>query len=432
MIINIKNLLFEQNFNMKKLLITILFSSIFIAAQAQEYDITKFGVKADSTIIQTKVIQKVIDLAAAKGGGVIVIPKGTFLSGALFFKKKTKLLLLAGAVLKGSDEIVNYPLIPSRMEGKSLKYFAALVNAYQVNDFSISGPGTINGNGLKFWKTFWSHRDSLRKVGKESTNLEVSRPRLIFIWGSDNVKIQNVKLRNAGFWTTHFYKCNNILVENTDIRSPYKPVPAPSTDGIDLDVCKKVKIINCYISVNDDAIAIKGGKGPTAHQLPENGSVEDVLIENCTFGPAHAALTLGSECINAKNITMRNCIMDNNCPILNLKMRGDTFQIYEQITIENITGKCGSVISLNPWKQFFDLAGSVEKPFGTIRNITMKNIKVESTKFGEMNGNPLDKLTNFTFQDIQVITKNAVLKNIYNDVKLENVMVNGAPLVVSK
>ena len=415
-----------------KYLITVILFITALKLNAQEYDITKFGVKADSNIVQTKAIQKVIDRAASRGGGKIVIPKGTFLTGALFFKKKTKLVLKEGAVLKGSDDIHNYPFIPSRMEGKSLKYFAAVVNAYQVNNFSIEGPGTINGNGLKFWKTFWSHRDSLRKIGKESTNLEVSRPRLIFIWGSDNVKIQNIKLRNAGFWTTHFYKCNNILVENTDIRSPYQPVPAPSTDGIDLDVCKNVVIRNCYISVNDDAIAIKGGKGPTAHQLPENGTVEDVLIENCTFGNSHAVLTLGSECVHANNIILRNCIMENNCPILNLKMRGDTFQVYENITIDNITGKCGSVISLNPWKQFFDLAGSTEQPFGTIRNIKMSNIKVEANKFGEMNGNPLDKLSGFSFLNLQITTKNPVLKNKYDEVKYENVIVNGEPLVVKK
>ncbi|KQN38933.1 exopolygalacturonase [Pedobacter sp. Leaf41] len=415
-----------------KYLITVILFITALKLNAQEYDIMKFGVKADSNIVQTKAIQKVIDRAASRGGGKIVIPKGTFLTGALFFKKKTKLVLKEGGVLKGSDDIKNYPFIPSRMEGRSLKYFAAVINAYQVNDFSIEGPGTIDGNGSKFWKTFWSHRDSVRKIGKESTNLEVSRPRLIFIWGSDNVKIQNIKLRNAGFWTTHFYKCNNILVENTDIRSPYQPVPAPSTDGIDLDVCKNVIIRNCYISVNDDAIAIKGGKGPTAHQLPENGTVEDVLIENCTFGNSHAVLTLGSECVHANNIILRNCVMENNCPILNLKMRGDTFQIYENITIENITGKCGSIISLNPWKQFFDLAGSTEQPFGTIRNIKMSNIKVEANKFGEMNGNPLDKLSGFTFQNLQITTKNPVLKNKYDEVKYENVIVNGEPLVVKK
>jgi polygalacturonase len=419
-----------MHFIMKKLIILTLFTAIGINAMAQDYVITKFGVSADSTKLNTKAIQSIIDKAYQKGGGTIVIPKGVYLSGALFFKPKTKLLLQEGAVLKGSDNIKDYPFIPSRMEGRSLKYFAALINATKVDGFSISGPGTIDGNGLKFWKTFWAHRDSLKKLGRESTNLEVSRPRLLFIWGCNNVNIKGVKLRNSGFWTTHLYQSNNVLIENCDIRSPFRPVKAPSTDGIDIDFCKKVTIRNCYISVNDDAICIKGGKGPDAQKLPENGIVEDILIENCTIGEAHATLTMGSECIHARNITMRNCKVENNCPILKMKMRGDTFQLYENITVENITGKCGAIIDLNPWKQFFDLAGSTAKPFGTIRNIKISNIKVEATKFGEMDGNPEDKVSGFLFKDLEVNTKTPFLKNRYQDVKIEHVMVNGAPLVV--
>ncbi|MGQ7857188.1 glycoside hydrolase family 28 protein [Pedobacter sp. WC2501] len=419
-----------MQFIIKRLLILTLFTVIGINAMAQDYIITKFGVGNDSTKLNTKAIQSVIDKAYQKGGGTIVIPKGVYLSGALFFKPKTKLLLQEGAVLKGSDDIKDYPFIPSRMEGRSLKYFAALVNATNVDGFSISGSGTIDGNGLKFWKTFWAHLDSLKKLGRESTNLEVSRPRLIFIWGCNNVNIKGVKLRNSGFWTTHLYQSNNVLIEDCDIRSPFRPVKAPSTDGIDIDFCKKVTIRNCYISVNDDAICIKGGKGPDAQKLPENGIVEDVLIENCTIGEAHATLTMGSECIHARNITMRNCKVENNCPILKMKMRGDTFQLYENITVENITGKCGAIIDLNPWKQFFDLAGSTARPFGTIRNIKIVNIKVEATKFGEMDGNPEDKVSGFLFKDLEVTTKTPFLKNRHQDVKIENVMVNGAPLMV--
>ena len=414
---------------MKSLYIFTLFIAFLHPVKAQEYDITQYGVRIDSTIIQTKAIQKVIDRAFAKGGGVIVIPKGTYLTGALFFKKKTRLLLHEEAVLKGSDEIKDYPFIPSRMEEQSLDYYAALINAYGVDGFSIKGPGTINGNGLKFWKTFWAHREKMKKMGQKSTNLEVSRPRLIFIWKSDHVKIQQVKLRNSGFWTTHLYQCNDVLVEDTNIQSPFKPVPAPSSDGIDLDVCKGVTIRNCFISVNDDAIVIKGGKGPTAHQLPENGIVEDVLIENCTFGPSHATLTIGSECVHAKNITMKNCIVENNCPILKFKMRGDTFQLFENITIDNISGTCGAVIDLNPWGQFFDLGGSEAKPFGIIKNIKLSNIKVKSSKFGEMQGNPMDQVSDFSFKNVEVTTPNPLLKNKYEGIKFENVVVNGKAIV---
>jgi polygalacturonase len=415
---------------MKKLLTLTCFACMAFSAICQEYIITNFGVGTDSTKLNTKAIQAVIDKAQAKGGGTIVIPKGVYLSGALFFKPNTKLLLQTGAVLKGSDNIDDYPLIPSRMEGRKLDYYAALINAYHVNNFTITGPGTIDGNGLKYWKSFWAHLDSLKAVGKVTTNLEVHRPRLLFVWGCKNVIIKDVKLHNSGFWTTHLYQCENVLVEGCDIRSPFKPVPAPSTDGVDIDVCRKVTIRNCYISVNDDAVCIKGGKGVDAQKLPENGAVEDIVVENCTFGDAHATLTLGSECIHGNNIIMRNCVVNNNCPILKFKMRGDTYQIYEYVTVENITGKCGQIIDLKPWTQFFDLAGSTEKPFGTIRNITMKNIKVQCESFGEMGGNAPDKVSAILFKNIDATAQKPGFKNKYQDVKTENVVINGTPLVM--
>ena len=113
----------------------------------KKYTITDYGVANDSTILQTEKIQAVIDRAAENGGGVIIIPKGTFLSGSIFFKPKTHLYMEEGAVLKGSDDISNFAIVNTRIEGQSLKYFAALVNADKVNGFTISGKGTINGNG---------------------------------------------------------------------------------------------------------------------------------------------------------------------------------------------------------------------------------------------------------------------------------------------
>ena len=397
----------------------------------KDYVITQFGAGTDSTKLNTEAIQRTIDKATAEGGGTVVIPKGVFLSGALFFKPNTKLRLQEGAKLKGSDNIADYPLIPSRMEGQKLDYYAALVNAYQVNNFQVTGPGTIDGNGLRFWKSFWAHRDSMQKIGKSSTNLEVHRPRLLFIWGCNNVTIQKVKLHNAGFWTTHLYQCNNVLIDGCDIRSPFRPVKAPSTDAVDIDVCKKVTVRNCYISVNDDGIVMKGGKGPNAQKLPENGPIEDVLIENCTFGEVHAAVTCGSECIHANRITVRNCKVENDRPLLLFKMRPDTYQLYENITIENITGRCGTIVTLSPWTQFFNMAGSTEKPFGTIRNITVSNVKVKVKQFAVLNGNPTDKVSNITFKNVQATAETADFPNKYLDVKFEKVTLNGAPLKAS-
>jgi polygalacturonase len=412
---------------MKKILVSICLIVLVLSAAAQDYVITQHGVIADSTVLSTQAIQKVIDKAEINGGGTIIVPKGVYLSGALFFKPKTKLLLQEGATLKGSDDISNYPLIPSRMEGRSIYYYAALINAYHVDTFSITGPGTIDGNGLRFWEYFWAYRDSVKKLGRSATNLEVHRPRLVFIWGCKNVTIQNVKLHNSGFWTTHLYKCENVLIQNCDIRSPFKPVKAPSTDGIDIDACKKVTIRKCYISVNDDAICIKGGKGPDAHLRDENGVVEDILIEDCEFGESHGTLTMGSESIHARNILMRNCKMNHNTSILRLKMRPDTYQVYENIRIENMTGKCGTLISMAPWTQFYDMDGSTEKPFAVVRNISFNNINVQCKSVGQMLGNPNDKVSNIQFNNVTAKADSAILKTNYKDIKFNKVVVNGSP-----
>ncbi len=417
---------------MKKLLLFLCFVTVVLRAASQNYVITDHGVSADSTKLNTVAIQNVIDKAEANGGGTIVIPKGVYLTGALFFKPKTKLLLQEGAKLKGSDNIDNYPLIPSRMEGRSIYYYAALINAYHVDSFKITGPGTIDGNGLRYWEYFWFYRDSVKKVGRSATNLEVHRPRLLFIWGCNNVTIQNVKLHNSGFWTTHLYQCTNVLIENCDIRSPFKPVKAPSTDGIDIDVCKKVTIRKCYISVNDDAVCIKGGKGPDAHLRGENGIVEDILIEDCVFGESHGTLTFGSESIHARNITMRNCKMEHNTSILRLKMRPDTYQVYENVRIENITGKCGTIISMAPWTQFYDMGGSKEKPFAIVRNISFSNINVECKTIGTMEGNPADTVSSILFSNIKATAEAAALKTNYTGIKFEKVTVNGLPFDLTK
>lgn len=406
-----------------------LFTTISI--QAKDYVITDYGVKNDSTLLQTLAIQNVIDIAANNGGGSIIVPKGTFLSGALFFKPGTKLVLNENAVLKGSDEIKDYPLLPSRMEGKNIYYYAALLNAYYVKGFSIKGSGTVNGNGLKFWNLFWTSRETAKKTGKVCTNLEVSRPRLVFVWGCDSVTFSGVKFINSGYWTTHFYRCNDLLIENCEMHAPRKPIRAPSTDAIDLDVCKRVIIRGCYISTDDDGVCIKGGKGPLAHKSDENGLVEDVLVENCTFGPnLHGTLTMGSEAIHARNIILRNCIVNNTCALLRLKMRPDTYQIYENITIENVQGTCGSIIDLKYWNQFFTLEGSNEKPFGIVKDIAFKNINVNCiNSFGYMKGNKNDVVNNILFENVNARNKANSFINIYKEAtKLDNVIVNGKEL----
>ena len=344
--------------------------------QARRFVLTDHGVVKDSTLLQTQAIQKVIDLAAEQGGGTIVVPEGVYLTSSLFFKSGTHLYLEKGAVLKGSDDVSDYAIVPVHIEGVIQPYIAALVNAYDVDGFSVRGEGVIDGNGLRYWRDFWTRR----KVNPKCTNLEALRPRLFYAAGSNNVTLEGVTLRNPGFWTTHFYKCDHVRIKDIVIFAPKSPVPAPSSDGVDVDACNNVHISGCRFQNSDDLIAIKGGKGPWADTDPDNGTNSNILIEDCWFGPGSAMVTFGSECVGGRNIILRNCVGAGSSRVLWLKMRPDTPQRYEYILVENITGTVGNFFYVPPWTQFFDLKGREDIPMSYGEHITLRNCSVVCTR----------------------------------------------------
>lgn len=394
-----------------------------IKTLGKNFLVTDFGVQNDSTIIQTKQIQAVIDKASSLGGGVIVIPKGTFLSGSLFFKPNTHLHLQDGAVLKGSDDISNFAIVDTRMEGQTLKYFAALVNADNVDGFTISGKGTINGNGLRYWQSFWLRR----QVNPDCTNMDELRPRLVYISNSKDVQLSGVRLINSPFWTTHLYKCENVKLLNLYIYSPYKPVKAPSTDAIDIDVCTNVLVKNCYMSVNDDAVALKGGKGPFADKDTNNGGNRNIIIEDCVYGFCHGALTLGSESVYNHNIILRRIKIDRAKRLLWLKMRADTPQNYEYILVEDIKGNVSNFLFIQPWTQFFDLKGQSEIRLSYSNHVTMRNIDIECENVFNVKSSDQYNLSDFTFENLNIkASKNSQIYSDYiKNFNLKNIVING-------
>ena len=389
----------------------------------KQYRITDYDVVNDSTILQTEKIQAVIDKAHEAGGGVIIIPKGTFLSGAIFFKPNTHLHLEEGGILKGSDDISNFPILMTRMEGQTLKYFSAFINADGVDGFTISGKGTINGNGLRYWKSFWLRR----QVNPKCTNMDEMRPRLVYISNSKNVQLSGVGLINSPFWTTHLYKCENVKLLNLHIFSPAAPVKAPSSDAVDIDACTNVLIKNCYLSVNDDAVALKGGKGPTADKDENNGANKNIIIEDCTYGFCHSALTFGSESIHSYNIIFRRCTINKAQRMFWLKMRPDTPQHYEYVLVEDITGSATSFIDINPWTQFFDLKGHNGTLLSYANNITLRNIKLDCDVAFKVRNSDQYELKDFVFENLEInAKKNPEIHTEYiENFKLKNVTVNG-------
>lgn len=376
-------------------------SRVDVTQLGKQYVVTDYGVSTDSTIVQTEALQAVIDRAAQEGGGVVVIPRGTFLSGSLFFRQGTHLHVAEGGRLKGSDRIRHFKILDTRMEGQSIKYFAALVNADGIDGFTISGKGTIDGNGYNYWEEFWIRRE----YNRQCTNLEAMRPRLTYISNCKNVTVQDVRLINSPFWTNHVYRSDHVRFLGCYIFSPTSGVKAPSSDAIDLDVCHDVLIHGCYMSVNDDAVVLKGGKGTWADKDPNNGPNYDIIIEDCVYGKVHGCLTLGSESLYDRNVVLRRCKVTDASRVLWLKMRPDTPQHYEYVTVENLEGSCGSFLVVRPWTQFFKPEDREDMPLSTCNNIVMRNINMDCNNFFDVGASDKYQLKDFTFENITVRDK---------------------------
>lgn len=366
-----------------------------ISKLGRQYDVTAYGVRNDSTILQTEAIQHVIDMASANGGGLIVLPRGTFLSGSLFFKPGTSLYLAQGATLKGSDRIENFPIIETRIEGQTCKYFAALVNADHVDGFTICGQGRIDGSGYHYWKEFWIRR----QWNPQCTNKDAQRPRLVYISNSSNVTIQDVSLENSPFWTSHLYRCDHVKYLGCNIYAPTSGVKAPSSDAIDLDVCHDVLIHGCTMNVNDDAVAIKGGKGQWADKDSTDGPNYNIMIERCRYISVHSCLTLGSESVSDRNIVIRNCHSERATRLLWLKMRPDTPQNYEYVSVEGVTGYVATGLVVKPWTQFYVKPDRVDMPKSRCANITLRGNKLRTKKFIDVAESDKYELSAFDYND---------------------------------
>ena len=400
-------------------------TKVDVALLGRQYVLTDHGVRQGTTDIQTREIQAVIDKAAQEGGGVIVVPKGTFFSGSLFFRQGTHLHLQEGAVLKGSDRIRDFEIRETRIEGQTCQYFVALVNADGLDGFTITGKGTIDGNGEPYWEQFWIRR----QWNRQCTNKDEQRPRLTYISNSRNVTIQDVRLINSPFWTNHVYRSDHVRYLDLYIYSSTQGIKGPSTDAIDIDACHDVLVRGCYMNVNDDAVVLKGGKGTFADQAPENGPCHHILVEDCDYGRVHGCMTLGSESLHDWNVILRRCRVGDAQRVLWLKMRPDTPQHYEYVTVDDMQGHCNMFIVCKPWTQFYEKQERPDMPLSACNDITFSNIRMDCTTFFDVAASEKYKLRNFTFENINVTDKAktaAFTDNPIENLQLKDVTINGA------
>jgi polygalacturonase len=413
---------------MSLMLAAPFWGSALVSGAETEALITEFGAVADGKSVNTKAIQDAIDHLAARRGGTVIIPRGIFVSGALFFKPKVHLHLEAGAVLRCSTDMANFPARRTRIEGHfEDKFTPALINATNCDGLQITGEGTLDGAGRPIWDLFWKLRNAAPDP-RNFPNIGIPRARLALIEHSRGVRIEGVTFRDSQFWNLHIYNCDGVLVRQTRFEVPDDYRQAPSTDGVDIDSSRNVTVDGCFFSVTDDCIACKGSRGPHAMEDKSSPPVERIRVRNCVYKRGGGVLTLGSEATIVRDIIVEDCRIIGHVRVTTLKLRPDTPQHYEDITFRNITSEdsAGAILSIQPWSQYANLQGAAP-PQSVVRNVKLIGIKGRFASFGTIRPNPgQTEISNVLLKDFDVaLQQDKLAASGVTNLKFEDVIVNG-------
>lgn len=428
-----------------------------LAAPKRRVDIRRYGAVADGTTVNTVAIQKAIDACAAAGGGAIVVPRGVFISGSIVLKPGVGLELSKGAVLKGSASLADYPLVLRRFcEAYPEALRMALINATGNHGLRITGPGMLDGNGEPFWRMFFDAPEE--HVG--TTKVYYPFPQIAFIQDCEDVLISGVTFKDAAFWNLHMYRCRRSIIEDCSYEVPHV-IRAPSSDAIDLDSCQDITVRRCRFSVDDDCIALKGTQGPGAAAYSEAPPVERIHIHDCIFEYGLGCVTFGSNGTVMRDIKVERIVNVGDIPTIRFKIRPDTpGQVYERLHVRGVRlAEAPQPVSF--WHRGEVFYGYNKPNFGAddpaiglivnarlthgtkvpgklpgsiVRDIIIEDVKGTTRGFGNISGNATSFLSNFTLRDIDVKltdpTRTKLIARGVPGLKLENVRVNGKPVVV--
>jgi len=278
------------------------------------------GAVADGVADDTRALQTAVDETARGGGGTVRIPAGRYLTGSLTLRDDITLHLEAGAVLLGSHDPADYPVIEARWEGRHQLTHAPLIGGRGLRNVAITGRGTIDGRGAPWWAR---HR---------AGTLEHPRPRLISFAESTNVLVDGITATNSPAWTINPVRCQNVTVTRVTITNP---ADSPNTDGINPDSCRDVRISDCHIDVGDDCITLKSGI--ETEDPSRRGPCEGVAITNCTMAHGHGGVVIGSETSgDVRDVVIANCVFTGTERGIRIKTRRGRGGVIEDVRASNI------------------------------------------------------------------------------------------------
>ncbi|HTV47183.1 MAG TPA: glycoside hydrolase family 28 protein [Phycisphaerae bacterium] len=398
----------------------------------QIFSVISFGAVGDGKTDDTAAFARAISACNAAGGGHVVVPAGTYLTGAILLKSNVDLHLEKGSILMFSELEREYPLEPTRYQGIDLMNFSPLVYIPNATNVAITGSGTLDGALTQIWNwDAYGAWELLEKMGHDGVPIaqRVFGPRFplrtVFLepYNSTNVLIQGITIRNSFFWQIHPLLCTNVIVDHVTTNST-----AGNSDGCDPEGSKNVIIENCNFSTGDDDIAIKAGRNFDSQRTHRPS--ENIVVINCTFHGTWGMISCGSEQsdgvahVFAYNLsTSQNGDHPGVRYLLYLKSNSRRGGYIEDINLDKITGVfTGGIVHAT-----MTYNGETGPSPPRVENITLSNITDASAPYVlNMIGLPNDPIKAFTLTDstfINIAQDENLVQNV--DLIVHNVTING-------
>ena len=410
----------------------------------KDFNIKKFGAKADGKTVNTKAIAKAIKACNKAGGGHVVVPAGEWITGPIHLMDNVDLHLEEGARLVFTDNPADYlPAVFTTWEGVECYNYSPLIYAFECKNIKISGTGTLAPK-MDLWKVWFkrpqAHQDATRELyrwcseltpveERRLTDLPESnmRPHLIQLNRCKNIVLEDFKIRESPFWTIHLYMCDEGVVRGLDVYAH-----GHNNDGIDIDMTSNLLVENCHFNQGDDAVVIKAGRNQDAWRL--NKPTENIVVRNCVVEDGHVLLGVGSEMSGGvRNVWMHDCRAVGDVKAVfyvktNHRRGGFVKNIYMERAQVRSAQRLVAVDTdvLYQWRKLPDY----DTVYTEIDGLHVKDLECDSVGIAiDLNGDEHLPIRNVEIENLKVglVTKYAT--NINN---VENVTIKNADFVTSR
>jgi polygalacturonase len=396
-------------------------------------NIVDFGAVGNGIADNTPAFKNAIAKCCKDKSEKIIVPSGKFLTGPIHLKSSVSLHLEKDAIILFSDNLDDWPPIKSRWEGVECYGYSPCIYGENLRNVSITGAGTIDGQGQAWWKEFkrrktqgqtqpLSERDKEFARINQDTDLSdcggggigsvFFRPPLIQFNNCSNVLLNGVTVRNSPFWNTHLVYCSNVVVKNAIFQNPPDGI---NGDGLALDSCDGVKVSDCTFDVNDDCLCIKSGIGKDGMRV--NKPCQNIVVKKCKMLRGHGSVVMGSETAGSiRNIRISDCVFNGTDRGIRIKSRRGRAGTVENVMLEKITMKgVGCPIVMNLYYECGARPEEIEaisdrKPRPVtdstpcIRNIKITNVTAENaqTAAAFLLGLPERPIENILFENVKI------------------------------